>query len=154
MNTIFGAGGLSSRLFTELRDRQGLAYSVRSQYMPFRQIGEFVISIGTSPDNIARARQGFTDQLTRIQQEAITHEELQFAKGRLAGSFVLSHETTSQQCLDLSLNHINGLPPDYGTQLLHAVEGVVPDDVQAAAQLIAGPSVTAIVAPEEALPAG
>ena len=151
MNTILGGAGLSSRLFVELRDRLGLAYSVRSQYAPLRQVGQFLVSIGTSPENIARAREGFTEQITRLQQEPITLEELSNAKGRLRGTFVLSHETTSQFCLDLAISQINGLGPEYTRQLLERIEGVTIADVQKAAQRIAPPTVTAIVAREEAL---
>jgi zinc protease len=152
MNTILGGAGLSSRLFSELRDKQGLAYTVRSQYAPMRQTGQFLVSIGTSPENIARARAGFAEQITRMQQEPITLEELQNAKGRLRGSYVLSHETTSQYCLDLAISHISGLGPDYGEQLLQRIAGVTVADVQAMAQRIVPPSVTAIVARADALP--
>jgi len=152
MNTVLGAGGLSSRLFVELRDKQGLAYSVRSSYTPLRLTGEFIISIGTSPENIARARAGFTEQLTRLQQEPITQEELLFAKGKLAGTFILAHETTTQHCLDMAISQINGMGADYSERLLERMQAVTIADVQAAAQSIVSPSVTAIVAREDALP--
>lgn len=152
MNTILGAAGLSSRLFSELRDKQGLAYSVRSQYIPMRQVGEFLVSIGTSPENVTRARQGFSEQITRMQNEPVSLDELQNAKGRMRGTFVLAHETTSQQCLDMALNHINGMGPDYSEQLLQRIEGITVADVQAAAQRLQPPSVTAVVAREDALP--
>lgn len=153
MNTILGAGGLSSRLFVELRDKQGLAYSVRSQYIPMRQCGEFLVSIGTSPENIAKARQGFADQIARLQNEPITQDELDFARGRLHGVYVLGHETASQRCMDMAISHINGMPPDYGEQFLTRIDQVTIPEVQAAAQTITAPSVTAIVAREDALPA-
>jgi len=151
MNTILGGAGLSSRLFVELRDKQGMAYSVRSQYTPMRQVGEFVMSIGTSPENVARARQGFTEQLTRMQDEPITPDELAYAKGRLRGSYVLSHETSNQRCLDMTSKQINGLCPNYGEIMLQRIEGVTVAEVQAAARSLPAHSVTAIVAPESAL---
>lgn len=152
MNSLLGGAGLSSRLFTELRDKQGLAYSVRSQYMPMRQAGEFVVSIGTSPENIARVRSGFTEQITRLQQEPITLDELQHAKGRAQGVYVLTHETTSQLSLDQAISHLYGLGPDYSERLLQRIMAVTVADVQTAAQLLTPPSVTAIVAREDALP--
>jgi len=152
MNTILGAAGLSSRLFTELRDKQGLAYSVRSSYAPMRQTGQFVVSIGTSPENIAQARRGFAEQIARMQNEPISLDELQNAKGRLRGTFVLAHETNSQQCIDMTISQINGFGPDFSMQMLQRIEGVTVADVQAAAQRIISPSVTAIVAREDALP--
>lgn len=152
MNTILGGAGLSSRLFSELRDKQGLAYSVRSQYIPMRATGQFTVSIGTSPENIARARQGFTEQIARMQQEPITLEELQNVKGRLRGTYVLGHETNNQQCLDMAISHINGLGPNYSEHLLEQIQSVTIADVQTAAQRIQPPSITAIVAREDALP--
>ncbi len=151
MNTILGGGGLSNRLFQHLRDRQGLAYSVSSQYVPLRDAGEFIASIGTSPENILRARTGFAEQVALMQDELITADELVHAKGRLRGSFVLSHETTAQYCQDIAINHINGLGPDFTARLLQRIEGVTIADVQAAAQRLQPPTVTAIVACEEAL---
>jgi len=152
MNILLGGAGLSSRLFAELRDKQGLAYSVRSQYLPMRQVGEYVVSIGTSPENIARVRQGFAEQITRLQHEPITLDELQHAKGRAQGVFVLGHETTCQWSMELSANHINGVGPDYSDRLLQRIMAVTVADVQAAANLLHSPTVTAIVAREDALP--
>ena len=151
MNTILGAAGLSSRLFVELRDKQGLAYSVRSQYIPMRQTGQFMVSIGTSPENIDKARHGFAEQISRMQQEPISLEELENAKGRLRGTYTLSHETNNQHCLDMAIGQINQLGPDFSYQLLQRIAGVTVADVQTAAQQIAPPSVTAIVANEEVI---
>ncbi|OPZ80757.1 MAG: Peptidase M16 inactive domain protein [bacterium ADurb.Bin429] len=151
MNTIFGGGGLSNRLFINLRDRQGLAYSVSSQYIPMRDAGEVIVSIGTSPENIARARQGFTEQIAIMRETPITQDELLFAKGRLRGAYILSHETTSQHCLDIAISHINGLGPDYSARLLERIESVTVEEVRDAACLLQPPTVTAIVAREEAL---
>lgn len=151
MNTILGGAGLSSRLHTELREKQGLAYAVHSQYVPMRLAGQFLIYIGTSPENIDRAREGFAAQIARLQHEPITLEELRFAKGRLRGSYVLAHETTSQRCLDMAISQANGFAPDYSEQFLRRVEQVTVADVQSAAQQIVAPSVTAIVASEEVI---
>ena len=150
-NTILGGAGLSSRLFLELREKQGLAYAVRSQYLPMRLSGEFLVSIGTSPENIARARQGFAEQIARLQHEAITEDELQHSMGRQRGTYVLAHETSSQQCLDMAISHIHGLGADYSAHLLQRIETVTPEDVQAAAQRLVPPSITAIVANEEVI---
>lgn len=154
MNTLLGGAGLSSRLFLELRDKQGLAYSVRSQYTPMRQVGEYIVSIGTSPENIEKARRGFTEQIERLQNEPITNDELQHAKGRAQGIYVLGHETTSQQCIDMSIYHIHGMGPNYSEELLQRIMAVTIADVQDAARHLTSPSVTAIVAREDALPKG
>jgi zinc protease len=150
MNAIFGGGGLSSRLFRELRDKQGLAYSVRSQFQLLKQVGKVVCAIGTSPENVVRARRGFAEQLARLQQEPVTAEELQAAIGRLAGAFVLGRETASQRCLEMVVNECYGVGAEYNTRLVQAIRAVSIADVQGAAQRLIPPTVTAIVTPTPA----
>jgi predicted Zn-dependent peptidase len=74
--------------------------------------------------------------------------------GRLRGTNVLAHETTSQQCLDMAINHINGLSPNESELFINRLEQVTIADVQAAAQAIIPPCVTAIVANEEIISQG
>ena len=61
LNIILGASGLSSRLFLELRDKKGLAYTVRSSYSPYRYSGLFTVYIATEPKNIQIALDGFRE---------------------------------------------------------------------------------------------
>ncbi|MDH7568824.1 MAG: pitrilysin family protein [Armatimonadota bacterium] len=154
LNTLLGAGGLSSRLFVELRDKRGLAYAVRSGFSTFSEVGLFSFYIGTSPDNIRRAIEGFAEQVARVQEEAIPEEEVEHAKGHLRGEFVLGHETNTQRCTDFAVHHALGLGYDFSTRFLEEIAAVTPADVQRVARTyLSPPPVTAVVATGEALAA-
>ena len=154
LNTLLGAGGLSCRLFVELRDKQGLAYTVRSGYSAFSDAGLFSLYIGTSPGNIQRAIAGFREQVDRLYNEAIPPGELDHAKGHLEGEYVLSHETNVQRCTDYAVHHILGLGLDYSSRFLEQIRAVQVEDLQRVArQYLASAPVTAVVATQEALAA-
>ncbi len=76
LNNILGAGGLSSRLFLELRDKKGLAYTVRSSYEQSADAANFSIYIGTEPNNIQIAIDGFGQELQKLKDIAVTEQEL------------------------------------------------------------------------------
>jgi predicted Zn-dependent peptidase len=85
-------GGLSSRLFDEIRERRGLAYSVFSGTASYSDAGAWSIYAGTMPDHAATVRALIDDELTRLVADGITDEELAIAKGFLAGSYEMSLE--------------------------------------------------------------
>lgn len=152
LNTLLGAGGLSCRLFVELRDKRGLAYTVRSGYGTYSDTGIFSLYIGTSPDNIQRAIAGFREQVDRLYNEAIPEAELDHAKGHLEGEFVLSHETNTQRCTDYAVHHILGMGIDFSERFLQELLAVRPEDVQRVAQTyLAGTPITAVIATQDAL---
>lgn len=154
LNTVLGASGLSSRLFVELRDKRGLAYSVHSGFSTHSDIGLFSLYIGTSGENIRRALEGFAEQIDRICNDPITTEELKHAQGHLQGEFVLAQETNTQRCTDFAVHHILGLGPDFTARLLEEILATRIEDVQRVAQqYLSRPPATAIVATQEALAA-
>lgn len=154
LNTLLGAGGLSCRLFVELRDKRGLAYTVRSGYSTFSDAGIFSLYIGTSPDNIQRAIDGFREQVDRLYNEAIAEEELDHAKGHLEGEFVLGHETNTQHCTDYAVHHILGMGIDFSQRFLQELLSVSPEDLRRVARThLSGQPITAVVATQEALSA-
>lgn len=154
LNTVLGAGGLSSRLFVELRDKRGLAYTVRSGYSTFADTGLFSLYIGTAPDNIRRALDGFAEQIDRLRQETVSEEELAHAKGHMQGEFVLCHETNTQRCTDFAVHHILGLGLDFSARFLEEVAAVRPEELRRVAEeYLSAPPITAVVAPENALAA-
>ncbi|MBI3945912.1 MAG: insulinase family protein [Armatimonadetes bacterium] len=154
LNTLLGAGGLSCRLFVELRDKRGLAYTVRSGFSTFADVGLFSLYIGTSAENIRRALEGFAEQMARVRDEAILPDELAHAQGHLQGEFVLGHETNTQRCTDFAVHHILGLGLDFTARFLEEVLATRPEDLQRIAQEYLSPEpVAAVVATREALAA-
>ncbi len=85
-------GGLSSRLFDEIRERRGLAYSVFSGTASYSDAGAWSIYAGTLPEHAVTVRALIDDELARLVADGITDEELAVAKGFLAGSYEMSLE--------------------------------------------------------------
>jgi predicted Zn-dependent peptidase len=93
LNAILGRG-MSSRLFREVRERRGLAYSVGSSVSRHSDSGMFAVSAGVSPEKLQEAVQVILEELEKMTQELVGAEELQKAKDYTVGSFRLSLEST------------------------------------------------------------
>ena len=101
LNTLLG-GGMSSRLFQNIREKRGLAYSVFSELNLFRDIGCLLISAGTSLAAAAQVVQLILEEFRRFKNEPVTVEELRRAKDQLKGSLMLSLESTSSRMANLA----------------------------------------------------
>ncbi len=94
--TTYLGNGLSSRLFVELREKQGLAYDV-SAFFPTRlQPSNFVTYIGTAPHNTNIAIEGLKKETERLCEIELTSEELQTAKNKLLGQYALGKQTNAE----------------------------------------------------------
>ncbi len=93
LDTIFG-GTSSSRLFQEVRERYGLAYSVYSFTSAYHDSGEVGLYVGTRPDNIAEAMKVVAGELEKLAQQPATADELERAKENLKGRVLLALEST------------------------------------------------------------
>jgi predicted Zn-dependent peptidase len=93
VNHVFG-GGLSSRLFEEIRERRGLAYSVYSGVSSYSDAGAFQMYAGTQPEHAAEVQGLMHSELRRLVAEGITDDELEIAVGYLTGAFELGLEDT------------------------------------------------------------
>src|SRR2546423_15662279 len=91
-NSLLGRGR-SSRLFKEVRERRGLAYSVGSSVSRHSDAGMLGISAGVSPENLGEAVKGILAELEKLTQEPVGPEELTKARDYTVGSFRLSPET-------------------------------------------------------------
>ena len=96
LDSILG-GSMSSRLFQEVREERGLAYSVYSYYSSYRTTGTFTIYGGTSPDNIKELTETIDEVITSILNEGITENELYNAKEQLKGGFLLGLESSESR---------------------------------------------------------
>lgn len=94
LNTVLG-GGASSRLFQEIREERGLAYSVYSFQSSFRETGSFAVYAGVSPGVMEQVLELIQASLRQAGQHGITAEELQEAKEQLKGQIMLGLESTS-----------------------------------------------------------
>ena len=92
IDSLLGTG-MSSRMFRNLRDQEGLAYQLGSGYSANVLRGAFVIYIGTNPETYEKALSGLWKEINSLKTEFVGTKELQDAKDKLAGHYVLSMET-------------------------------------------------------------
>ncbi len=101
LNLILG-GGISSRLFQNIRERQGLAYSIFSELSPYTDSGVLAVYAGTSQKSATKVIRSVVEEFRRIGQQAVSAEELRRAKDHLKGSLMLSLESTSSRMSNLA----------------------------------------------------
>lgn len=105
LNTILG-GGMSSRLFQEVRERQGLVYSIYSGSAAFRDTGLLYIYAGTEAGHFPKVLRLIRDELARLRDKGITEEELARSREHLKGNLMLSLESTSSRMNRLAKQEI------------------------------------------------
>src|ERR1035438_9821951 len=96
LNTLLG-GGMSSRLFQNIRERQGLAYAVFSELSPYRDTGCLTIYAGTSLASTPKVVDAILKEFRDLKEQPVAHEELCRAKDHLKGSLMLGLESTSSR---------------------------------------------------------
>ena len=92
IDSLLGTG-MSSRLFVNLRDQEGLAYQLGSSYSANALKGSFIVYIGTNPQTYDKSLAGLWKEINRLKTEFVGSKELQEAKDKLTGQFILSLET-------------------------------------------------------------
>ena len=134
LNVILGASGLSSRLFLELREKKGLAYTVRTSYETRAKSAVFSIYIGTEPTNIKTSIDGFNVEIQKIKDILVSEKELHNAKNNIIGKQQFITETNSQQANLMAYYSISGCPFDYQSQVIQRIKEVTPQELQQCAQ--------------------
>lgn len=129
INVILGASGLSSRLFLELREKKGLAYTVRTSYETHRKSAVFSIYIGTEPSNIKTSIAGFKEEIEKIKTIPVSETELKNAVNNLIGKQQFVTETNSQQANMMAYYSIMGKPFEYQKTVVEMLHKVTPNDI-------------------------
>ncbi len=146
LGTVLG-GGLAGRLFVELRDRQGLAYTVSAFFDPYRDPGSFLLYMGTAPENGARAEKALAGEIERIRTERVSDEELRRAKAYLLGTLAMDRRTNARQAWYLAFFETVGAGWEFPARYRAAVEAVTADDLLRAARTYLGPLTTVVLQP-------
>lgn len=133
ISTYLG-NGLSSRLFVELREKQGLAYDVSAFYPTRRGASQFVAYIGTAPANLPVALAGLQQEIERLKTTPLTAEELQVSKNKVLGQYALGKQTNGQIAQTYGWYEIIGLGMAFDETFPQAIAAVTSADIQAAAQ--------------------
>ncbi len=129
LNTILG-GGMSSRLFQNIRERQGLAYSVFSDLNPYRDTGCMSIYAGTSIESVGKVVESVLKEFRQLKQDQVPAEELRRAKDHLKGSLMLSLESTSSRMSNLARQDMYFQRFFTLDELGESIEKVTVEDVQ------------------------
>jgi predicted Zn-dependent peptidase len=129
LNNALG-GGMSSRLFQEVRERRGLAYSVYSYHSQYADTGLFGVYAGCAPSKVREVLSLCREQLDAVATGGVTAEEIARGKGQLKGSLVLGLEDTGSRMSRLGKGELV-----YGEQLtvdevIARIDAVTPDDVR------------------------
>jgi predicted Zn-dependent peptidase len=141
-------GGMSSRLFQEIREKRGLVYSVGSALSHYAGTGAFSVYAGCSPKRVPEVLRLVREELARVRAEGITGEEVARGRGQLKGGLVLGLEDTGSRMSRLGKSELA-----YGEYLpvrevLARLEAVTEDQVrEVAADLFARPTCLAVVGP-------
>jgi predicted Zn-dependent peptidase len=145
LNTIVG-GSMSSRLFQEVRERQGLVYSIYSGNAGFRDCGLFYVYAGTEPANFTKVLGVVTEELRKVKRSGITADELARAKEHLKGSLMLSLESTSSRMTRLAKQELYFGQSFSLDEILAAIDGVTPAAVEALIGALLGRTPLSLVA--------
>ena len=128
INTILGSG-MSSRLFRNLREQDGLAYQLGSSYSPKMLGGIFLTYIGTNPDKLEYSKTKMFAEMNRLKMEFVSDTELQDAKDRLKGGFVIAMETNSEKASNIGLFETFGFGYDFLNTYTKMIDEVTASDI-------------------------
>lgn len=138
MNHILGGGTFTSRLFNEVREKRGLAYSVYSYLDPMEHAGVIGGGVATKNERAAEALQIIESEFARFAKDGPTADELAKAKLYLTGSYALNFDSSVKVARGLKQIQLTRLPVDYIDQRNGLVEAVSVDDVKRVAARILG----------------
>jgi predicted Zn-dependent peptidase len=152
LSNILG-GTTASQLFTEIREKRGLAYSIGTTTTAYRDCGTLKIAVGLDDERLPEALRVIGDELHRFKKEGVTPDELRRAKSNIIGSMALSHDDTgviadwNATCY-LTLGHLMDVSTYYAfirkvseTEVAEAAEFILDGNRLAAATV--GPSINA-----------
>jgi predicted Zn-dependent peptidase len=138
LNTLLG-GGMSSRLFQNIREKLGLAYSVFSELNPYRDTGCLAVCAGTSVQSAPKVIACIMEEFIRLKQEPVPEDELQRAKDYMKGSLMLSLESTNSRMANLARQEVYFGRFFSLDELLERIERVTAGDIQRISQTFFDP---------------
>ncbi len=149
MNRILGGAGFTSRLYDEVREKRGLAYSVQTWLALFENFGLFMGSVATQNDRVAETLDVIRAEFERMRDEGVSEEELQDAKTWITGSFPLNLDSNNEVASILVSMQLSDLGIDYLDHRDALIGAVTREDVlRVARELIDPDSFTVVVVGE------
>jgi predicted Zn-dependent peptidase len=129
LNNVLG-GGMSSRLFQNIRERLGLAYAIFSELNAYKDAGALSVYAGTSLETASQMVDCVLEELRRLKNEPLAEEELRRAKDHLKGATLLALEGTGQRMNSLARYHLYFNRHFTPEELIALLESVTAEDVQ------------------------
>jgi len=145
VNHILGGGGMSSRLYKEVREKRGLAYSVYESLLWMERSAIFVGNTGTRADRAGETVDAIEKEIRRIAEEGPSQQELDEAKSYLKGSQMLALDTSSKLAAALLQYQLDKLPIDYIEKRNALVDAVTLDDAKQAARRLWGQGLLTVI---------
>jgi zinc protease len=121
--------GMSSRLFKNLRDKDGLAYQLGSQYSPNILKGSFITYIGTNPENLDYAIKRMQEEVFRLKTEFVSSKELQEAKDKLLGNYIIGQETNLDKATTIGWFEASGRGYNFDNEYAQLINSVTESDI-------------------------
>jgi predicted Zn-dependent peptidase len=129
LSNILG-GGMSSRLFQEVREKRGLAYAVYAYHQGYSDVGAVKMYVGSTTGNVEEAARIIAEQLDRIRDETVTEEELQRTKEQLKSSTILAMESTAARMTRIGRSVITGSELLTPEEISAWIDAVTAEDVK------------------------
>ena len=149
LDTALG-GGMSSRLFQEVREKRGLAYAVYASTMSYAGAGQFLVYAGTRPSNIQEVVSIVKHEVDALFEKGLTSEELERVRQYVIGNIVLSSESTSQRMLRLGKSSIGEIELLSLDEIMARYQNITLEDTKRVAQRILDQEPTmAVISPLE-----
>jgi len=133
LNNLLG-GGMSSRLFQNIREKQGLAYAVFSELTPYSDAGMLSVYAGTAKETVGKVLDMTIAEFRAMKESPVTEEELLRAKNHLKGSLMLSLESTSSRMSNLARQELYFQRFYSLDEILASIEAVTREEVQSLAR--------------------
>nr|WP_235355237.1 pitrilysin family protein [Aliterella atlantica] len=145
LNQIVGGDTLSSRLGTEIRDRQGLTYGIYSYFSAGKNAGPFVVSMQTAPEDASRAIASTRALLAQIHDKGVTAEEVAVAKRSLTSGYNVALANPDELASTILMNEVYGLSEGELRAFAEKIQAVTLEDVNQAAKELLQPDKLVIV---------
>jgi len=135
LNAAFG-GGMSSRLFQEIREKRGLAYTVYSYHTSYKKTGLFGVYAGTSMENLKDVLELFYSELEKLANRGLTARELEDTREQLKGNMLIALESTTNRMNRLSTGFLYNVEPQLPENTLAPYLKVNDEDIKLVAREI------------------
>ncbi|GAC1663682.1 MAG: pitrilysin family protein [Candidatus Acidiferrum sp.] len=143
LNNLLG-GGMSSRLFQNIREKLGLAYAVFSEITPYSDAGMLTVYAGTAKENVGQVVDLIVKEFGELKTSLVPEEELRRSKNHLKGSLMLSLESTSSRMSNLARQELYFARFYTLDEILASIEAVTREEIQSLANKYFRPELIAV----------